>query len=86
MLIIILCSTTEQQLTITLKMSLRCIVIIMHWPPFDDTPLLHPFFIHPKVKGFNVIKQVGFMKTHVGKNTLKKQSNKLTYDIPTLKS
>jgi hypothetical protein len=42
-------------------------------------------FLTPKVKGFNVIKQVWFMKTHVGKNTLEKLSKSLTYDIPTLK-
>jgi len=54
--------------------------MIMHWPP-----LLHPFFLTPKVKEFNVIEQVWFMKTNVGKNTLGKLSKKLTNDIPTLK-
>jgi hypothetical protein len=49
-------------------------VVIMHWPPFDDMPLLHPFFLTPKVKGFNVIKQVWFMKRHVGNNTFGKLS------------
>ncbi len=60
-------------------------MMIMHWPPFDDTHLFHPFCLAPKVKGFNVIKQVWFMKTHLGKNTLGKLNKKLTYDIPTLK-
>jgi hypothetical protein len=39
----------------------------------------------PKVKSFNIAKQVWFMKTPVGKNILRQLSKKLTNDIPTLK-
>ncbi len=61
-------------------------VMIMHLFPYDDAPLPHPFFLTLKVKGFNVIEHVWFMKTFVGKNTLEKLSKKQTNDIPILKS
>jgi hypothetical protein len=70
----------KPKLTITLNVIEVYKVMIMHWPP-----LLHPFFLIPKVKEFNVIEQVWFMKTNVGKNTLEKLSKKLKNDIPTLK-
>jgi len=61
-------------------------VMNMHPLPFDDVPLPQPFFLTPKVKGFNVIEHVWFMKTFVGKNTFEKLSKKQTNDIPILKS
>lgn len=61
------------------------IMMILHQPPFDDAPILHPFFVMPKVKGFNVMKHVWFMKTPMGRNTLGKLSKQLIDHIPTLK-
>jgi hypothetical protein len=61
------------------------IMMILHQPPFDDAPIPHPFFLMPKVKRFNVIKHVWFMKTLMGRNTLGKLSKQLVDDIPTLK-
>jgi len=59
--------------------------MMLHQPTFDDAPLLHPLFLMPKVKSFNIVEQVWFMKTLVGKNILRQLSKKLTNDIPTLK-
>jgi hypothetical protein len=51
----------------------------------DDVPLNHPFFLMPKIKGFNVTKHVWFMKTPMGRNTFGKLSKQLIDYIPTLK-
>jgi len=60
-------------------------VIILHWYAFDDAPLLHPFFLTPKVKCFKIIEHIWFTKKLVGRNTLGKLCKKLIDDIPTLK-
>ncbi len=59
--------------------------MMLHQPTFDDAPLPHPLFLMPKAKSFNIVEQVWFMKTLVGKNILKQLNKKLTNDIPTLK-
>jgi hypothetical protein len=60
-------------------------MMILHQPPFDDAPIPHPFFLMLKVKGFNVIKHVWFMKIPMGRNTFGELNKQLIDDILTLK-